>query len=371
MNYIEQKGITIRCSREVDTKIRDICVEFTGWIRKNIALPIKVTIYVRKNYKSRISENDIFKASFFAPYLKSDNPFIRVDVENHKIENSDEESTILSILESIAHEIVHYVQWIEGLPFSEDEAERKSKKLVRKFLKEREYDLVVSPCALKLVQLAEKYSQSNNFKKAIKCYINAIELGAEDYKVYSDVAYCYDCIEEYEKAILCYDKAIQINNKNSVVWMNKGYALHYLGQYKNAIDCFNESIKIKPSKEAYVFKAYSLEKISNYSEALECYDRAIDLDDKYDIAYNNKGQLLCHIGRFKEAKYCCNKAILINSNYADAYYNISIIYANLRDIDEARKYLNKAIEIDEEFKSYAAEEEVFKDIYSKLTAKLH
>jgi hypothetical protein len=43
----------------------------------------------------------------------------------------------------------------------------------------------------------------------------------------------------------------------------------------------------------------------------------------------------------------------------------------LRDIDEARKYLNKAIEIDEEFKSCAAEEEVFKDIYSKLTAKLH
>lgn len=322
-----------------------------------------LTIYIRNKYISKINNKDTFLASFVAPGDKRDNPYIRIDIENHKDKNyiADINGFRESILISIAHEIVHYGQWTHDLEFCEKEAEDKSDKLVEQFIEDRGHNLTVTFKSKQLLELAESKVECGDFCEAILLYEDVISKGSRDEEIYNSIAYYYDCIEEYDKSLVYYNKALKINPKNSIAYMNKGYALYCKDKYDEAIENYNKSIDIEPIKEAYVFKAYSQEELKNYNGALESYNKAIELDDNYDIAYNRKGQLLCYMGMLNSASESCSKAISISNDYADAYYNLSVILAKMGDFNESANYLKVAISIDKVYIQYAKAEEALQE----------
>lgn len=354
-------GLRIRCLDEIELQLREIVIEFGKWIRGKLDFPVTVTVYIRGKYISKINNEETFLASFFAPDNRAHNPYIRVDVENHKDNLNDVNEFRKSILVSIAHEIIHYMQWLEGLDFCEEDAENKSEQLVGKFIEDRGYNLTVTFKSKKLLELADLKSSHGNFNEAISLYKEAIKLGCNDEYVYNSIAYYYDCIKMYNESVYYYDKALKINPNNSAIYTNKGYALYCSEKYNEAIENYNKSLNIEPTKETYVFKAYAEEELGNSAQAIECYDKAIHLDSNYDIAYNRKGQLLCYMGIIDDAKQACSKAVSINSNYADAYYNLSVICAKLGDFSTAINYLKTAISIDKEYVHYAQDEEIFND----------
>ncbi|WP_160680638.1 tetratricopeptide repeat protein [Clostridium sp. C8-1-8] len=354
-----RNGLRIRCLDEIESQLREIVLEFGKWIRGKLDFPVAVTVYIRSKYVSKVNNEEVFLASFFAPDSRTDNPYIRVDVENHKDNGVNEFRK--SILVSISHEIIHYVQWLEELEFCEEDAENRSEQLVEKFIEDRGYNLTVTYRLIKLLQLADSKSSHGNFNEAISLYKDVIKTGCDDEYVYNSIAYYYDCIEKFNESIYYYDKALKINPNNYEIYTNKGYALYCSEEYNEAIESYDKSLNIEPTKETYVFKAYAEEELGNYTQAIGCYDEAIRLDANYDIAYNRKGQLLLHMGVIDDARQACSKAILINSEYADAYYNLSVICARLGDFGTATNYLKTAISIDEEYIHYAQDEEVFKD----------
>ncbi|KOF55793.1 hypothetical protein AGR56_18555 [Clostridium sp. DMHC 10] len=355
-------GLNIRCESHIDLQLRDIIIEFARWIRKKYTFEIGVTVYVRNEFKSKAKDKQDFWASFFAPDNHEYNPYIRVEIKNHKADLADINDFRKSILGSIAHEIIHYFQWIEKADFCEKTAEGKSKKLVKAFIEERGYDLRVTNKVKKLLELADKKCKNKDFNKAILIYNKVIETGCYDYgNVYNSIGYCYDCMGNYTESLIYYDNALEVNNKNSTIYMNKGFALQSLGRHKEAIESFNSSLRIMPSKEVYVFKADSQGRIKKFKEAIECCDKALRLDLNYDVAYNMKGQFLCAIREFDEAKKMFLKAISINPEYADAYYNLALVCVKLNDFKISIDYLKVAIKLDQQYEEYAAEDGIWKN----------
>ena len=162
MNYKESKGLLIKCSNEIDMRTRDICCEFGRWLRRNVNFPIRLTIYIKDSYKRKNKLEKEFSASFVVPLNANDNPYIKVATCNRGTNKSVNEHKVeVSILHSIAHEVTHYIQWINNLEFSENDAVKNSRKLVRMYFKDRKFDLGISPNCLKLLRTAEKYSNLN------------------------------------------------------------------------------------------------------------------------------------------------------------------------------------------------------------------
>ena len=155
VTYMLIGGLRIRCLDEIELQLREIVIEFGKWIRARLDFPIAVTVYVRSKYISKINSGDPFLASFFVPDNRAYNPYIRVDVENHKDNLNDVNEFRKSILVSIAHEIIHYMQWIDEVVFCEEEAENKSEQLLDKFLEDRGYNLTVNYKAKKILHLAD------------------------------------------------------------------------------------------------------------------------------------------------------------------------------------------------------------------------
>lgn len=116
-----RSGIRLRFDNHVDAEVRRACKEFLNWLRKQYYFPIRVPVYIKSSYSIKAMDGDLVSATFFEPYDYNVEPYIRVSTGNYAFaENAQErDNALASILHSIAHELTHYFQWINGVKLTE------------------------------------------------------------------------------------------------------------------------------------------------------------------------------------------------------------------------------------------------------------
>ncbi|MFC3799225.1 hypothetical protein [Cohnella sp. GCM10012308] len=134
-------GLRTRSLPGVHPEVRRACLEFIKWLRLTMDFPIRVVIYLKKDYRIRTRDRQQVTASFFAPFNKSDEPYIRVATGDYKelLIKVGNDHALAGFLHSIAHELVHYRQWLTDAPFSERQAVSRAKKIVEAYALTREH----------------------------------------------------------------------------------------------------------------------------------------------------------------------------------------------------------------------------------------
>jgi hypothetical protein len=98
--------------------------------------PIRVVIYLKKEdqIKNRTTK-EMVTATFFAPYEKDVEPYICIATGDYKdlIKERGKIDALYAMLDSIAHELYHYQQWLEDKELEEEEAEEKGSQLVDEY----------------------------------------------------------------------------------------------------------------------------------------------------------------------------------------------------------------------------------------------
>jgi tetratricopeptide (TPR) repeat protein len=82
---------------------------------------------------------------------------------------------------------------------------------------------------------------------------------------------------------------------------------------------------------------------------IRLYTEAIELNENYAEAYDNRGEAYLVKGDFSQALRDLRKAVEIKPGLANAYNGLGNIYHLERDLDQAIFYYSKAIEISWEF----------------------
>lgn len=226
------------------------------------------------------------------------------------------------------------------------------------------------------IAIGDAYFDIENFKKAKECYRKAMKIDPSLKELNDEIRVCNDIIKDlkrndwkdddldelYEKAEeaeemelynLCLhliNEILKLDNENidTIFW--KGEILFDLGRYKEAKSVFLEALKRKPdgieaksnlglihimlnemeeAEECYneflEFYPSHVPVIHNlgvlylskkqYLKALEFFNKAINIDQKYYMAWYSKYQTLHILGRYKEAKKCLEKAEKLNLDY--------------------------------------------------------
>lgn len=134
-------GLRVRSLPGVHPEVRRACLEFASWIRGNMEFPIRVVVYLRKDYYIMTMLKEKVSASFFAPYNKNDEPYIRIATGDFEELDSEvgRDDALAAYLHSFAHELTHYQQWIHDKPFLEDEAEETARLIVEQYGETREH----------------------------------------------------------------------------------------------------------------------------------------------------------------------------------------------------------------------------------------
>ena len=130
-------GIYTRFQKSVNPFLRKEIIKYVRWLRGNYDFPKKVIIYVSdKEYLRNSKTKELTSAIFFAPYFLDDNPHIKI-AKGDFCEREDLEqkyAEVYNVLNSISHEIQHYYQWIDQIPFDEDDAEYGAEELTWEYI---------------------------------------------------------------------------------------------------------------------------------------------------------------------------------------------------------------------------------------------
>ena len=125
-------------TNDVHPEVRRAVLEFAKWVRRNSDFPVRVPIYLSAREMLVTREKKLAPASFFAPTEKSVEPYIRIAtgdfLKRRRIHGRD--NALASILCSIAHELVHYNQWLNDHEFREREADKIARRMLRSYSKE-------------------------------------------------------------------------------------------------------------------------------------------------------------------------------------------------------------------------------------------
>ncbi len=130
-----RSGLRFRFEAGVHKEVREACIKYAKWLRKEFEFPILLVFYIKKAPLIKNKEKELVSATFFAPYSKNVEPYARVATGYYCKDKKErgKDDALASILCSINHEFVHYLQWINNKPLTERGVEKKADSILNKY----------------------------------------------------------------------------------------------------------------------------------------------------------------------------------------------------------------------------------------------
>jgi hypothetical protein len=104
-----RSGLRIRCLG-INEEVRTAILNFACFLRQQVHFPIRVVVYVRKDELVKNIYGELVYGTFFAPYDKLVEPYIRLATGDfYKLKDElGRDDALAAILHTFAHVVVHY-----------------------------------------------------------------------------------------------------------------------------------------------------------------------------------------------------------------------------------------------------------------------
>jgi len=134
-----RSGIRFRGAR-VSVDVRRPYLRFLRWLRTHYEFPIRVPVYLFPSSYIITQDGGEVNGSFVAPFDRSEEPLIRVAAGGlqKQICEFGRVSAIGTRLCTVAHECVHYWQWIEAGDVWERGVRVKTRSIVDRYYEDSE-----------------------------------------------------------------------------------------------------------------------------------------------------------------------------------------------------------------------------------------
>lgn len=129
-----RRGLRIRGSRGHPV-VRRSLIRFARWLRGEYDFPVRLPVYLYEGDHVVTMHGENVSASFFAPCRRDDEPFIRIATGDYSTlaRQVGRDNALAAFLCSMAHEVVHYQQWIATGDTCERGVRVKARAIVRRY----------------------------------------------------------------------------------------------------------------------------------------------------------------------------------------------------------------------------------------------
>lgn len=116
-------------------EVKDALIRFSRWLRLNYDFPIRVPVYLRPELELTNMHGESCSASFFAPWDTTVEPYIRIATGEYEAEKKrhGRDDALAGYLGSLAHEVVHYQQWVKDSNLHERGVVAKASSMVKRY----------------------------------------------------------------------------------------------------------------------------------------------------------------------------------------------------------------------------------------------
>lgn len=128
-------------------------------------------------------------------------------------------------------------------------------------------------------------------------------------------------LERYDESMKSLNESTRLGNSSYEVFLHKGNIYNKKRNYQSAKEEFDKAISNGGNKVFFLYGKRGAAKwyLNDLNGALSDYNKAIELNDKDDIAYSNKCEVLEQLNRLDEALSNCNKSIELDKDHANPY----------------------------------------------------
>lgn len=107
-------GLRIR-GHNAPKEVRDALLRFARWLRLCFDFPVRCPVYLSSRADLTTMHGETVSAAFFAPWEPDVEPYIRIATGDYSelCKAHSRDDALAAYLHSLAHELVHYWQWIE------------------------------------------------------------------------------------------------------------------------------------------------------------------------------------------------------------------------------------------------------------------
>ncbi|MEX1193214.1 MAG: tetratricopeptide repeat protein [Brumimicrobium sp.] len=202
-----------------------------------------------------------------------------------------------------------------------------------------------------MVNLANTYSLTGDFKTAIKYINDALRIDEEYRDAYVLKGSIYKTMEKFDLALSSYQTAVQIDPDYFIGHLQIGWLLTEMEDHKLALEYYENAAELKPKNlNATYGIAKSLQDLGKYDKALAGYRTLLRNDSTAYVAYFNQGYIKHYYQEeLDSAVYFYNRLLDEQPEYIHGWYQIGEAYfAQGRQADAARAF-SKALRIDDEY----------------------
>ena len=113
----KRSGLRVRYDKNIDAEVKRAIKCFVAWMRDKYIFPMRVVIYVKESERVQARDGDMVFGTFFGPFNRNDEPYIRIATGDYcELRGArGADNALASIISTVAHELSHYFQWLNGL----------------------------------------------------------------------------------------------------------------------------------------------------------------------------------------------------------------------------------------------------------------
>ena len=202
-----------------------------------------------------------------------------------------------------------------------------------------------------LVELANTYSLTGDFKTAIKYINDALKIDDRYRDGYVLKGSIYKTLDKNDIALSSYQTAVQIDPNFFMGHLNTAWLLTSMEQHQLALEYYENALELKPENLNAIYGvAKSLQDLGQYEAALEEYRKLSKIKPSFYISYYNQGFIKHHYQKeLDSATYFYGEVLELNPKYIHAWYQLGETYYEQGRTSEAAKAFAEALRIDEDY----------------------
>ncbi|HZH86411.1 MAG TPA: tetratricopeptide repeat protein [Brumimicrobium sp.] len=202
-----------------------------------------------------------------------------------------------------------------------------------------------------LVELANTYSLTGDFKTAIKYINDALKIDERYRDGYVLKGSIYKTLDKNDLALSSYQTAVQIDPEFFMGHLNTGWLLTSMEEHQLALEYYQNAVELKPDNLNAIYGvAKSLQDLGKYEAALVEYRKLSKIKPEFYISYFNQAYIKqYHQNELDSATYFYGEVLDLNPKYVHAWYQLGETYKEQGRISEAGKAYSEAVKIDRSY----------------------
>ncbi|MFT4968818.1 MAG: tetratricopeptide (TPR) repeat protein [Chitinophagales bacterium] len=196
---------------------------------------------------------------------------------------------------------------------------------------------------------ADVYTLKGEYAKAVDLVNSALEQAdaADRIDLYLELADVYEEWEKYHEVIMQLQKCLVLDPFNEEALNRMWFSTELTERYAESVAFHSNLVDKHPYNTiAWYNLAHAYNGLENSDKALEAFEFVIAIDEDYDLAYIDAGDLLYKQKKYDKAIEYYHEAVEKGSAKKEIYYQIAKAYQHIDKYVKAREYLKKSINID-------------------------